>query len=116
MRIIRVECQPKSDPTLTSSAKSAPLRISKRIGRRSRSPGQRANGPAVDRWAAWLGSLRRSRCRGWCGASGGGSIWDPGRGAFLVPVLILIVIGGVATWLPSRRALKINPADLLRTT
>ena len=50
-------------------------------------------------------------------ASGGaGSLWDPGPQAFVVPVLIVLVIGGLATWIPSRRALKINPADLLRTT
>ena len=47
---------------------------------------------------------------------GAGSIWDPGPQAFVVPVLIVLVIGGLATWIPSRRALKINPADLLRTT
>ena len=50
-------------------------------------------------------------------ASGGaGSLWDPRPQAFVVPVLIVLVIGGLATWIPSRRALKINPADLLRTT
>ena len=50
-------------------------------------------------------------------ASGGaGSIWDPGPQAFVVPVLIVLAIGALATWIPSRRALKINPADLLRTT
>jgi putative ABC transport system permease protein len=47
---------------------------------------------------------------------GAGSIWDPGPQAFVVPVLIVLVIGGLATWIPSRRALKINPAELLRTT
>jgi len=47
---------------------------------------------------------------------GAGSIWDPGLEAFLVPLLIVLVIGGLATWIPSRRALKINPSELLRTT
>jgi ABC-type antimicrobial peptide transport system permease subunit len=31
-------------------------------------------------------------------------------------VLILIAIGILASWIPSRRALKINPAIALRTT
>jgi ABC-type lipoprotein release transport system permease subunit len=30
-------------------------------------------------------------------------------------VLIIAVIGALATWIPSRRALRINPAVLLRT-
>ena len=49
--------------------------------------------------------------------SGGaaGSIWDPGVQAFVIPVVIVIVIGAVATWIPSRRALRINPAELLRS-
>ena len=50
-------------------------------------------------------------------ASGGaGSIWDPGLEAFMLPLLIIIVIGALASWIPSRRALRINPSDLLRTT
>jgi predicted permease len=47
---------------------------------------------------------------------GGGSIYDPPLHAFLLPVLIVLAIGVLATWVPSRRALKINPSDLLRTT
>ena len=47
---------------------------------------------------------------------GGGSVFDPGWAAFAVPVLIILVIGVLATWIPSRRALRINPAILLRTT
>lgn len=50
-------------------------------------------------------------------ASGGaGSVFDPPWPAFVVPILIVAVIGVLATWIPSRRALKINPAALLRTT
>ncbi len=49
-------------------------------------------------------------------AGGGGSMFDPRWPAFVVPVLIIVVIGALATWIPSRRALKINPAVLLRTT
>ena len=47
-------------------------------------------------------------------SGGAGSIWDPGPEAFVIPVLIVIVIGAAATWIPSRRALRINPAELLR--
>jgi ABC-type antimicrobial peptide transport system permease subunit len=47
---------------------------------------------------------------------GAGTIYDPRLLAFVLPVLILIVIGLLASWIPSRRALKINPAIVLRTT
>jgi putative ABC transport system permease protein len=48
-------------------------------------------------------------------ASGGaGSIWDPPLHVFVWPVVAVIVIGAIATWVPSRRALRINPAVLLR--
>jgi predicted permease len=47
---------------------------------------------------------------------GAGSLYDPPPLAFLVPVLILAVIATLASWIPSRRALKINPAIVLRTT
>jgi ABC-type antimicrobial peptide transport system permease subunit len=49
-------------------------------------------------------------------AGGGGSVFDPTWPAFVVPMLIVAVIGTFATWMPSRRAMKINPATLLRTT
>jgi predicted permease len=50
-------------------------------------------------------------------ASGGqGSMLDPPWQAFVIPVLIVLVIGALATWIPSRRALEIDPAVLLRTT
>jgi ABC-type antimicrobial peptide transport system permease subunit len=32
------------------------------------------------------------------------------------PVLAVMIIGAIATWVPSRRALRINPAVLLRST
>jgi ABC-type antimicrobial peptide transport system permease subunit len=49
-------------------------------------------------------------------ASGGaGSIWDPPLHVFVWPVVAVIVIGAMATWVPSRRALRINPAALLRS-
>jgi putative ABC transport system permease protein len=47
---------------------------------------------------------------------GAGSLYDPPPLAFVIPVLILIAIGILASWIPSRRALKINPAIVLRTT
>ncbi len=50
-------------------------------------------------------------------ASGGaGSIFDPPMYVFVWPVVIVIALGAIATWVPSRRALKINPAVLLRST
>jgi hypothetical protein len=49
-------------------------------------------------------------------AGGGtGSIWDPALYSFVLPVLIVAVVGALATWIPSRRALKIDPVVLLRT-
>jgi predicted permease len=45
---------------------------------------------------------------------GAGSIWDPDLHAFSLPLVIVFVIGLCATWFPSRRAVKINPAHLLR--
>jgi putative ABC transport system permease protein len=47
-------------------------------------------------------------------SGGGGSFLDPRWPAFVIPVAIITVIGALATWVPSWRALKINPAVLLR--
>jgi putative ABC transport system permease protein len=50
-------------------------------------------------------------------ASGGaGTIYDPAWPAFVIPLVIVSVIGAVATWIPSRRAMRINPAEVLRAT
>jgi predicted permease len=47
---------------------------------------------------------------------GQGGVFDSPRfGVFLLPMFIVIAIGSLATWLPSRRALSVNPASLLRT-
>src|SRR2546428_12759620 len=46
---------------------------------------------------------------------GAGTPYDPSWPIFAIPVLIIVGIGALATWIPSRRALKINPASLLRT-
>ena len=48
-------------------------------------------------------------------AGGAGSSFDPQWRAFAVPMLIVLVIGMVATWLPSRRARRTDPAQLLRS-
>jgi hypothetical protein len=49
-------------------------------------------------------------------ASGGaGSIYDPSWPSFVVPVVILCVIGALATLVPSRRVLRIDPAAVLRS-
>jgi predicted permease len=45
---------------------------------------------------------------------GAGSLFDPHWPAFVFPIAIVIGIGAMATWLPSRRALKIDPAAELR--
>ena len=46
---------------------------------------------------------------------GGGSFLDtPAWPAFLVPALIVAVVSALATWIPSRRALRLDPATLLR--
>jgi putative ABC transport system permease protein len=50
-------------------------------------------------------------------AQGTGNVFDaPGWQAFVIPIAIVIVIGVLATWVPTRRALRIKPASLLRTS
>jgi len=50
-------------------------------------------------------------------AGGGtGSFYDAGWNAFAIPIAIVMTIAALATWIPSRRATRINPALLLRTT
>ena len=49
-------------------------------------------------------------------AGGGGSPFDtPGWQAFAVPVLIVMAVGVLASWIPLARALRIDPALLLKT-
>jgi ABC-type antimicrobial peptide transport system permease subunit len=38
----------------------------------------------------------------------------PGWPAFAVPMLIMLGVGAIATWIPSLRALRAQPATLLR--
>jgi putative ABC transport system permease protein len=59
---------------------------------------------------ATFGLTRAARASG-----GAGSMFDPAWPAFLVPVVLILAIGALATWIPSRRALRIDPAVLLRT-
>jgi ABC-type antimicrobial peptide transport system permease subunit len=48
-------------------------------------------------------------------ANGGAdSIWDPPLVAFALPVALVCLIAAVAIWVPSRRALAIDPIILLR--
>jgi len=49
-------------------------------------------------------------------ASGGaGSMFDtPAWPAFVAPALMVAIVGAIATWIPSRRALRTTPAVLLR--
>jgi ABC-type lipoprotein release transport system permease subunit len=50
-------------------------------------------------------------------AQGRGGVFDsPGWQAFVVPMVLILVIGTIATVIPMRRALRINPTSLLRTT
>jgi hypothetical protein len=98
------------------------------LARRSRSsPSGWRSGPAARRGAAGRLADRAARADGSAtgigvtfalsrvvrAAGGGGSLFDPEAHVFVWPVLAIIVIGAVATWVPSRRALKINLAVLL---
>jgi hypothetical protein len=49
-------------------------------------------------------------------AGGAGSFMFPPWTAFVLPVVIMAAVAAIATWLPMRRARKIDPALLLRTT
>jgi putative ABC transport system permease protein len=49
-------------------------------------------------------------------AGGAGTLYDPPWPAFVLPVLIVIVVAALATWIPARRALRVNPASLLKAT
>jgi hypothetical protein len=47
---------------------------------------------------------------------GEGSMMDPPGAAFIVPVLMILTVAGIATILPALRARRIDPVVLLRTT
>jgi putative ABC transport system permease protein len=59
--------------------------------------------------AAMVGLARVVRAGG-----GAGSIWDPSVVAFVIPLVLVCGVAAMATWVPSRRALSIDPAVLLR--
>jgi predicted permease len=49
-------------------------------------------------------------------AGGGGSSFDtPGWEAFAVPVLVVLGVGALASWIPIARALRLDPAIVLKT-
>lgn len=48
-------------------------------------------------------------------AGGEGSLYDPPWPAFVLPVALVLVVALLATWVPTRRALRIDPARLLRS-
>ena len=49
-------------------------------------------------------------------AGGAGSLFDPPWPAFVIPVAIVVVAAMLASWIPARRALRVNPASLLKAT
>ena len=48
-------------------------------------------------------------------SGGAGSIFDPSFYAFLAPLAIVLTIGALTTWLPARRASRVDPVVLLRS-
>ncbi len=66
--------------------------------------------------AAVTGAARGAAARRARRVRAPGSIWDPELHVFVWPVLAVLLIGVIATLVPSRRALRINPAVLLRST
>jgi predicted permease len=49
-------------------------------------------------------------------AGAAGTVMEPPWTAFALPVVIMVTVAAIATWLPTRRARRIDPALLLRTT
>jgi predicted permease len=49
-------------------------------------------------------------------AGGAGTLYDPPWPAFVLPVILVVVVAMLATWIPARRALRASPASLLKAT
>ena len=49
-------------------------------------------------------------------AGAAGSLYDPPWPAFVIPVVIVMIVAMVATLIPARRALRVNPSLLLKST
>jgi predicted permease len=49
-------------------------------------------------------------------AGGAGSVMDPPWTAFVLPGVVMVVVAAIATWLPTRRTRRIDPARLLKMT
>ena len=49
-------------------------------------------------------------------AGAAGSLYDPPLPAFVLPVILVLFVAMLATWIPARRALRVNPASLLKAT
>jgi ABC-type antimicrobial peptide transport system permease subunit len=47
-------------------------------------------------------------------AGAAGSLYDPPWPAFVFPVVVVMIVAALATWIPARRALRVNPALLLK--
>jgi predicted permease len=49
-------------------------------------------------------------------AGAAGTVMEPPWTAFVLPVVIMVTVAAIATWLPTRRVRRIDPALLMRTT
>jgi ABC-type antimicrobial peptide transport system permease subunit len=42
-------------------------------------------------------------------------MFDPTASAFVVPAVVIFIVGAIATWMPARRASRIDPLVILRS-
>ena len=101
------------------------------IARRTRELAIRVSLGATERDQIWLVSLRSLRLVGTGTAIGvgltfalaqlaraadaQGSYLYPPSAAFVLPVVVMLIVASLATWLPMTRARRIDPVVLLRT-